>query len=329
MRPSTESPAPDLKPGLKKPLQWFFLAGLASAIATAFLPNHYRSVARLLPVDTKGISGALGGLAGAAAAFGVNVSGSEGSDANFVDVLNSRWLREQLLRTEFQYHVRSWRFGTDRLAKETLYGYIDKDNIDQALKKLESILSASRDLKTRVVSISAETKSPELSQLVVGRAVRLLEAFQQDKGRTRGGAKVIYTQARLAEARQEMDRAEDVFRRFLEDNRNYISSSDPTVRLRGGRLEAELRLRQQLVTTLAMNCEQALLEEKNDVPILNVMDPANLPIEKSKPHRSLLVLLASLLAGLGCWAWLNRVWIQGRWLSNADEPRTAVEEQIG
>lgn len=320
-----EPPNLDLLASLKKPLQWAFAAGLLTAAVTLFLPNYYRSEARLLPVESKGLSGNLGGLASAAAAFGVSVPGGEGNDANFVDVLNSRWLKEELLRTEFRYHTRAWRFGADRPVQGTLYDYLDEKNMDRAVKELGKVLSASRDLKTKVIAISAETQSPELSQLVVQRAGKLLEVFLQEKGRTRGGAKAAFAEARLNDARREMEEAEDSLRRFLEGNRNFQTSGDPAVRLKGTRLEAELRLRQQLVTTLAMNREQALLEEKNDIPILNLLDGGNLPIEKSRPSRSMMVLLAAMLvAGVG-WSWLNREWIKTRLLADDEEPTANLE----
>ena len=323
---STDTPVLDLKSSLKMPVQWALAAGLLTAVIVLFLPNYYRSEARLLPVESKGLGGSLGGLATAAAAFGVSVPGGEGNDANFVDILNSRSLKEQLLQTEFQYHVRSWRFGAEHLERGTLYAYVDEKNMDRAVKKVGEILSASRDLKSKVITLGAETKSPELSQQVVQRAGKLLEAFLQEKGRTRGGAKALFAEARLADARTEMDQAEEAFRRFLEGNRNYQSSLDPAVRLRGTRLESELRLRQQLVTTLALNREQALLEEKNDIPILNVLDAGNLPIEKSKPARSVIVLAVVFLVGAGGWVWLNREWVRARLLADEDEPVSPVQE---
>lgn len=322
-----EAPKLDLLASLKMPLQWAFVAGLLTALATLFLPNYYRSEARLLPVEAKGVGGNLGGLATAAAAFGVSVPGGDSSDANFVDVLNSRWLKEQLLQTEFQYHARSWRFGSERVEKGTLYEALHATNIDRAVQGVSGVLSASRDLKSKVISISAETQSPELSQLIVQRAGKLLEVFLQEKGRTRGGAKAAFAESRLAEARREMDEAEDAFRRFLEVNRNFQTSADPSVRLKGTRLETELRLRQQLVTAIAMNREQALLEEKNDIPILNVLDPGNLPIDKSKPSRSVMVLLSMMLVGAGAWIWLNREWVRSRLLAEDDDIQPNSKEQ--
>ena len=214
--------------------------------------------------------------------------------------------------------MKSWRFGAEQVEKHTLYDYLHASNMDRAISGVGAILFTSRDLKSKVISISAETKSPELSQLIVQRAGKLLEVFLQEKGRTRGGAKVAFAEARLAEARREMDEAEDILRRFLEGNRNFQSSADPSVRLKGSRLETELRLRQQLVSTIAMNREQALLEEKNDIPILNILDSGNLPIDKSKPARSLIVQLTTMLVGAISWIWINRYWVRARLLPEED-----------
>lgn len=292
--------------GLKRPLQIGFAAAVVTAVITLFLPNYYKSEARVLPIEAKGMGGGLGNLAAAAAAFGVSVPGGDGSDANFVDILNSRSLREKLLETEFTFKERAWRFGGEQPRKETLETYLDQPNRDRSLRALGRVLSASRDLKSKVITLGAETKSPELSQQIVRRTLELLEAFVQEKGRTRGGAKAAFAEKRLEDARKEMAQVEDDFRRFLDGNRNYLMSADPSVRLRGMRLEAELKLRQQLVTTLALSREQALMEEKNDMPILNVLDPGNLPIDKSRPSRSMVVMgLFILVAGLA-WGWPRR-----------------------
>lgn len=318
-------PVLDLKASLKRPAKLAFGAGVVTALITLFMPNYYKSEARLLPVEAKG-AGGLGNLAAAAAAFGVAVPGGEGTDANFVDILNSRSLREQLLQTPFEYHMRSWRFGDARPYSTTLYDYLHASNMDQAVRAAGQVLSVSRDLKSKVITLSAETRSPELSQEVVQRAQQLLDDFNLEKSRTRGGEKAAFAEARLRDARRDQAQAEDTFRRFLEANRNYQTSADPGVRLEGLRLENEFRLRQQLVTTLALNREQALLEAKNDIPILNVLDPGNLPIDKSKPARTVIVLLVALLTGVGTWVWENRDWIRHQLLSDGDEtPKQEVE----
>ncbi|MDP2815103.1 MAG: hypothetical protein Q8O19_00305 [Rectinemataceae bacterium] len=315
--------------GLKRPLQISFGVALVTAAITLFMPNYYRSEARILPVESKG-AGGLGGLASAAAAFGMAVPGGDSTDANSVDILNSRWMRESLLKSEFTFKQRTWRFGAEQTRTQTLYDYLEAKNMDRAIQEMGTVCSAFRDLKSKVLTLSAETLSPELSQQVVQRAARLLEAFVQEKGRTRGGYKAAFAEARLKEARGEMATAEEDFRKFLDGNRNYQISTEPSVRIRGARLEAELKLRQQLVMTLAMSREQALMDEKNDMPILNVLDAGNLPIDKSRPGRAAIVRLAFILSLASAWAWLNREWIKARLLDadRDDDASTVSKKEI-
>jgi hypothetical protein len=285
------------------------MAALGAAIISVLLPNHYRSEARILPVEARGGSSAMGTLMSAAAAFGINPSAGDSADSNFPDVISSQWLCEGLLDSEFEFRERRWRFGSEIIRKETLRTYLDAANTDRSVRAVRGIVNASRDLKSKILVVSAETRSPELSQKLVTRALQLLEQFTQERNRTRGGVKAAYAAARLSEAQVEAKDAEGALREFLEINRNYQTTADPFVRLKGANLEAELRLKQQLVVNLALSKEQALMEEKNDMPILNIMDPANLPIEKSGPNRTMFVVVAFLMVAVGYLMWRIRIWL--------------------
>jgi len=293
----------------KRPL-WF---GLATAVLTAgitlLLPNYYRSEAHLLPTETRGMGG-MGQLAAAAAALGVGIPSHEGADDSYVDILNSRWVRESLLSTEFEFGVKAWPLGSRRPRKETLAQYLHSKNPDRGILDLAALYSASRDMKTKLLTIHAETKSPELSQQIVQQATSLLEIFILTKERTRGGDKARFTKERLEEVKNDYAKTEEEFRRFLEVNRNYRESTDPSVRLRGSRIEGDFTLKRELVASLSLSREQALIDEKNDMPILNLLDRGNLPYEKSRPARSMYVLLAFFLTVAGVWLMDNRkkVW---------------------
>lgn len=297
--------------GFSRSLKIAVYTGFVAGFVSILLPNNYRSESRLLPMQNSSGSG-LGSLAAAAAGLGVGLGIPGASDANFVDILDSRWLGEKLLMTNFRFRTRTWWFGKESVHQESLYDYLDEPNVDRALKALDKTMSVTRDFKTNIILLTAETRSPELSQQILHRATELLNIFVVENARTQGSEKAAFSGARLEDARKELDKAEKAFREFLESNRNYQMSLDPEVRLRGARLEAELSLRRQLMVTLAMNREQALLDAKNDIPIINVLDPGNLPIEKSGPPRGLIVLLSMLLAGLGNWTWMYREWVRER-----------------
>lgn len=287
---------------VRKPLRNAMAAGFIALVIALCLPNQYTSEARILPADSRS-GGAAGQMAAAAAAVGVTVPGQDSSDSAFVDILNSRWVAKSILLENYHFSTRRLFFLSPKERHESLYTYLKVANLDRGLKKMSRILMVKRDLKSKLLTISAQTESPELSQQIVRKAVAILEQFIQVKSRTRGGNKAAFTAERLKEAQAECDRDELRSEAFLNAHRNYATSNEPAVRLRGARLEAILKLRQQVVTTLTLNYEQALLEEKNDMPILNILDEGDVPIDKSFPPRSLLILLAFLLAGVGTGIW--------------------------
>lgn len=306
--------------GLHSPMKAGLWAGGLVAIYTLSLPNQFKSEARVLPAEVRGSGGGM--AASAAASAGLSLPGSDGPDAIYMDILNSRSLREALLETKFSFKIRGWYFGSEQIKSQTLYDYIKKGNMDRAVKSLRDRITVVRDLKTKLVTITVETTSEDLSQQVTKRIVDLLNEFVVTKSQTRGGLKAKFSAQRLSEARGEMEQAEETFRVFLDGNRSYLTSPDPSVRLKGLRLDNELRLRTQVLSTLAIGREQALLEEKNDMPILNVLDPGNLPIDKSGPSRGMMVVASFLLGGLGNLAWRYRSWIHDR-LTKKDETPSA------
>jgi len=298
-----------------QPAQVAVFVALVAGLATLTMPNYYRSSVRILPMDSKA-TGNLGGLAAAAAAFGLGAQLGEGGESNYVDIVNSRWMKEKLLNTSFTYKVKPWRFSNEQTVTESLYAYFSEKNMDLAIKELDQAMFATRDLKSKVLTFSVETRSADLSQQVVQRMAYYLEDFVREKGRTRGGVKATFMEARLRECRQEMAIAQLAFQNFLERNRNYQLSGDPAVRLEGVRLENEYKLRQQLMISLAMSYEQTLLEEKNDMPVLNVLDPPNLPLDKCRPSRSSYILLLFLMAFATVLGWQNRKAIRARLTSS-------------
>lgn len=198
-------------------------------------------------------------------------------------------MAESLLDETYTFHQRSWRFGAERERRMTLFEYLDVPNKDVGVRKLKTIFSYNRDPKSGLLTLTVETDSPDLSRAVAQQAISLLGEFVLHRSQTRSGNKATFAEARLKDARADYDASEAALKEFMAANRNYQLSTDPQVKLTGSRLEGELMLRRQLVVSLSTMREQALIESKDDMPILNVLDEPNLPIIKSKPSRAVFV----------------------------------------
>lgn len=304
-----QAPLTRLWRALQIPLRNGLIAAFSVAALSLVLRDSYKSTAQILPADANASSMNAASAAAAASAMGISIPGGrETPDASFPDILNSRWMRKQVLGETYVFHTRFGLLGPRREHRETLYAYLKAKNMDRAVAKLKTMYSVSRDIKTKLITLTVETPSAELSQQVVQSMLRNLDDFSQNKSRTRGGYKAEYTAERLKEANAAYEDSTREFERWLSDHRNYQTSNDPLVRIRGAQLEAAMKLRQQVVVTLMLNHEQALLEQKNDIPILNVLDPGDVPAEHSSPSRSLLVILALILGAGGTWAVQTKVW---------------------
>jgi uncharacterized protein involved in exopolysaccharide biosynthesis len=282
--------------------------GIVVAVVSLFIPNKYTSEAHILPKDPKG-AGMPGQLSAAAAAFGMNV-GMEDASASYLDILRSWWVNERLLNSRFAYHQKPWYFGDPVRKEGLLRDYLDVKTMNKGMKAMLDVLSVDRDQKTGLITIQAETKSPDLSQQVAREAVGLLEDFITNHSQTQAGEKAKFAADRMPKAIQEALEAEARYKSFLMVHRNGPESSDPGVRLTGERLEAELDVKRQVVSTLSVSREQALLEAKDSTPVLTVLDRGNLPDEKSYPPRAIIVIAAMLLVVACHFGWRHRQWIK-------------------
>lgn len=286
------------------------LAGLAAGVLTAgitlALPDEYRSEVMVLPRGAAG-GGPLAALAATAGLLGGGFSQVD-EEAHYVDILESRWMGEKLLATEFSFAYRPWAFGRTYVCRETPAELLRVGNPvqrERALKKLGGWITANRDLKTGVLRVAVRAPSRELARQLADQAVLYLGQAVRERAQARNGAKAEYAKARLDGARAEEETARKALAGFARSHVNFEHSPDAGVRSTGERLVRDLGLRSHLVASLALAYEQAELEARTTVPVLSVLGAAHAPAEKAGPKRLLLVVLAALLGGAGAWSALN------------------------
>jgi len=291
---------------LVRPALHACLAGALAAAGALLLPDRYRSEVRILSDY---------GHAGGSAMLRTGVwaptappetfgNREDGPTVVYVDILRSRRMAEQLLLQDYDY---GWRdFGRPRRARGTLLDYLGAGSVDQALGALRKLLSVQRDSKSGLLTIGAETRSPELSLQVVRRAAEVLKAVLVDLSQAAGRNKARFTLDRLEEVKARTAGLARDFQQFQDTNRNWETSPDPGTRFRGGRLKENLDLWRQVVANLTLNHEQALLEAQNDTQTVLLLDPGSLPAGKSGPARGFIAFTVAAAVGAGSWTLRNR-----------------------
>lgn len=322
--PSTSEPSvPVSRMGFRRVLtpnrmQWLMplIGGLCiaslAAVRARFMPNFYRSEVSILANIGRMASTPTGiWTPGQAHELGGRTEENGEATTAYADILRSRWLMERLLDETYSFDQEDWGFGPGpiRHYESNLRDYLKAKTTERGLMDLGAMMSVSRDLKSGLLSIRVESRSPELSRQVARKSVALLEDFLVQLSQKAGDQKKAFTERQLRNAQREYDEVERRLMGFLAGNNNYQTSPDPTVKVRGERLYSELDRAKQVVTNLSLHHEQAQIDAANDIPTLMVLDDGSLPESKSRPSRASFVILAFLGTYLVLWAYANRDWI--------------------
>jgi len=299
-------PAPPLPSGLRRPLVFAALAGLVAGCLSLLLPDQFRAEARILP--DAGHAGAQGhtGIWAPTATPVVPGTREDGPTVIYDDILRSRRVADGVLSSVYEYGARAWRFGRPRRRRGTLLQYLEAADTDRAMGDFRRLLRVERNPKSGLLTVTAETRSPELSLQVVRRATEELRRALVDLAQADGRNRARSTRERLVEVGVICSERDEAFRRFQEANRNWETSAAPNLRYQGLRLREQLVLWRRIQENLTLNQEQALLEARNDAQTLLVLDAGDLPRAKSRPHRSFIVFGAMVVTGTATWAALNR-----------------------
>lgn len=231
----------------------------------------YTSTAAFVP-EVRGSLPA--GVAGLAAQFGVALPGGEAgeSPAFYADLLLARHSLAHLADHEYQWNDKGVPVKGTLADAFGLGGTDHAQRIELAIRDLEQRFSVRTNMKTGVITLRVRTKWPELSYAIVVRSLAYIDEFNLRSRQTRAVAERQFVVERLGSAGDQLRTAEDRLERFLQQNREFQAS--PSLKFEFDRLERELLVAQQVVTTLSEASERAKIEAVRNTPTVTVVEPA-------------------------------------------------------
>jgi hypothetical protein len=165
----------------------------------------------------------------------------------------------------------------------------------------DEVVSTSVSARTTgVVSVVVRTTSPKASFEIAQRLVDGLNQFNVMTRQSQASAERRFIEGRLDEGRIALRAAEDALQTFLQGNRQF--SNSPQLTFTQQRLEREVTLRQQVVTGLAQQYEDARIREVRDTPVITMIDRPTLPVLPEPKHRLRSVVVVTFAAFLGALA---------------------------
>lgn len=266
-------------------------AGLAITLAVALLrPSTYTTSFTFLPQETSEQNGAA--LASLAGQFGLSLgagAGAEQSPEFYADLLTTRRLLAPIVTDSV---------APDDGARVPLPEFlrIDSDDpatvLDQTLRNLrEKVISTSVAKRTTgVVTVNVSTSSARVSLDIAGRLLAALGEYNLLTRQSQAKAERTFTEDRLTASRAALRTAEDELQRFLQANQRGES---PALAFQQERLQREVRLREQVVISLAQKYEENRIREVRDTPVITVIEIPTLAARPDKRHRALILVVGA------------------------------------
>jgi uncharacterized protein involved in exopolysaccharide biosynthesis len=247
-----------------------FWAGLQSITS----PKGYTAEAAFMPKGARAQSQ----LSGLAAQFGVNIGNGDASSSQqmYTDLMEMNSILWPIAQKDYRIRTDSgvmtgnlmkiFRIKRDRppvMKKKTVEG-------------LQRAVKGTVAPKTGVINLTVTTGNPELSLQIAQNLLAQLNIFNLQKRQEQAAAERAFAERQVGEKRAELRQAESELENFLESNRMYRQS--PQLTLEFNRLDRLVLMRNQIYTSLLSAYETARIEEVKDLPVINIIEPPELPI---------------------------------------------------
>lgn len=185
----------------------------------------------------------------------------------------------------------------------------------KVLKGLYVTFSLSLNQKEGYVQLSTTLQDPYLAAQITAKALQLLQEYLTGFKLQKVQANLEFVENSYQEAKFNFEAKQEELARFRDANVNLTSA---IARTREEKLQSEYSLLLGVYSELAKQKEQAKIAVTETTPILTVIEPVVVPVEKSKPSRATMLFLFiffGLVVGVGWvlgWPLVKNVFIKVR-----------------
>ena len=306
--------------------------GLAVALLS---PKEYTASTVMVPQVGKS-SSKLGGLSSLAAMAGFNLdnmgSGSETlSPMVYPQIVSSVPFQLELMNTPFHFQdvdhpVSMYEYYTE-IAKPGVLSTVKKYTIGLPFVILKALkgqpVSRNSELETNLISLTAKQESirkliestvtldvnskegyltltanmPEaaLSAEIAQYARELLQKYITQLKVEKANEQLNFIRDRYNEKKKEFEKAQETLALFRDRNKNVSTAMAKTEE---ERLQSEYSIAFNVYSELAKQLEQAQIQVKEDTPVFSILKPAVVPNQKSKPKKSMILMIWIFLGGV-------------------------------
>lgn len=298
---------------LKKPIVLFITGAFLffSVVIAIISEPFFSSTSKFI---TKTSSGTTHQFAEFAAMAGINVGTSRTvNPSEYLDIIikdekiikklvNRKWYYKG--DSLYMYDILEIKVDTTRLNWQAY-----RVNKQIELLRKGDYINITKDKKTSIVTLITQFNDKQLTYDINMFLLELMEKYIITTLKTQASEKRSFIQDRILEIKKELALSEHALQSFRENNTN---TSAPGLMIQDMRLMRNVSLNQEVYIQLQKQLEMAKIDEKNELPILEIVYHPELPFKKSGPSRKNILIIGMFL-GLMCSVstifgmdWLNK-----------------------
>jgi len=192
-----------------------------------------------------------------------------------------------------------------------------KDEL-KCIKAFEKQFSIMADKKNGDVTISARMPEALAAAQVVDAVQNLLQKYVIELKLQKAEVNYEYIKQRYDEAKVVFEQKQEAYAKFQDANKVLSTALS---KAKEEQMCSEFNVAKDLFYQLTTQLVQAEMKIKEDIPILTVVEPVQVPLERSKPKRVQILFVWCFLGGvLGCGLilggdWLREQGIESKWLN--------------
>ena len=258
----------------------------------------YTSTSKIMSSSS---GGGVSQAAGLAAQFGFSIGAGQ-SEQKWVypEIIKSRTLARSMLKNKFDTN----KFGLQKTLLQILtFGnkepQMGMDTLQiMAIDNFLGMINISENTKTGILTLKINAIEPNFAAGLNLALIEELDAHQRKYNKAKTSDTKQFIEERIIDIEKELMASEENLKVFMDRNRRIENS--PALQLEQQRLGREVTVLTSVFTTLKQQLETTKIEEVKESDYVVVLDPPEMPLERSKPNKKLMVILSGILGiGLG------------------------------
>jgi len=314
-----------LKNHFRSILIWGMVFGGIGVVYSLLAQQEFDASTELMPeLQSNSALSKMGGLSALAGLAGVDLSQMSNTDAvrpdlypNIVQTLPFAlsMLEQIVYASEYKKTMRLYDYF-DKKNKSWISDLFDNENTidtsqlldpqklskayeltkpqEDLIKDLHERILATFDRKSGVITIHTKMPDPVVAASTAQIAVEYLKEYVTNYRTDKARKQVTFLSRQAAEAKARYQNAEGALAAYRDRNRFLYTES---AKVEEQRLQADFMLTQNVYNNLSQQYEQAKIRVEEETPVYKTLDPPQIPLKRSSPKRTIIVLVFSALGG--------------------------------